>query len=149
MFYTIEEGPLVRGLQHNPVNALVAPRPIGWVSTVDLLGRVNLAPFSYFNLVSADPPVVVFAPNDKDSQGVAKDSLRNVRETGEFVARGARVQSLSDRRFAAAPRRTPQSRSIWRGRGRTHRRHGHRGRHGEYIEDRADGQIGRVRIFGH
>jgi flavin reductase (DIM6/NTAB) family NADH-FMN oxidoreductase RutF len=85
VFYTIEEGPLVRGLQHNPVNALVAPRPIGWVSTVDLLGRVNLAPFSYFNLVSADPPVVVFAPNDKDSEGVAKDSLRNVRETGEFV----------------------------------------------------------------
>lgn len=85
MFYTIEEGPQARGLRHNPINALVAPRPIGWVSTVDLLGRVNLAPFSYFNLVSADPPVVVFAPNEKDDQGTAKDSLRNVRETGEFV----------------------------------------------------------------
>jgi flavin reductase (DIM6/NTAB) family NADH-FMN oxidoreductase RutF len=64
---------------------LVAPRPIGWVSTVDRLGRVNLAPFSYFNLVSSDPPVVLFAPNDKDARGEEKDSLRNVRETGEFV----------------------------------------------------------------
>jgi flavin reductase (DIM6/NTAB) family NADH-FMN oxidoreductase RutF len=86
MFYTIAEGHVAGGLKHNPVNALVAPRPIGWISTVDLLGRVNLAPFSYFNLVSADPPVVVFAPNDKDGVGTAKDSLRNVRETGEFVA---------------------------------------------------------------
>jgi flavin reductase (DIM6/NTAB) family NADH-FMN oxidoreductase RutF len=85
VFYTIEEGPRARGLRHNPINALVAPRPIGWVSTVDLLGRVNLAPFSYFNLVSADPPVVLFAPNEKDDRGTAKDSLRNVRETGEFV----------------------------------------------------------------
>lgn len=85
MFYSIEEGPRACGLKHNPINALVAPRPIGWITTLDLLGRVNLAPFSYFNLVSADPPVVLFAPNEKDSQGVSKDSLRNVRETGEFV----------------------------------------------------------------
>lgn len=85
MFYTTEEGPQARGLQHNPINALVAPRPIAWVSTVDLKGRVNLAPFSYFNLVSADPPIVLFAPNDKDARGTAKDSFRNVQETGEFV----------------------------------------------------------------
>jgi flavin reductase (DIM6/NTAB) family NADH-FMN oxidoreductase RutF len=85
MFYSIEEGPRARGLKHNPINALVAPRPIGWVSSIDLTGRVNLAPFSYFNLVAGDPPVVMFAPNDKDDRGTIKDTLRNVRETREFV----------------------------------------------------------------
>jgi flavin reductase (DIM6/NTAB) family NADH-FMN oxidoreductase RutF len=85
MYYTISEGHQATGLRHNPLNALVAPRPIGWISTVDLAGRPNLAPFSYFNAISADPPFVMFAPNEKDSTGTEKDSLRNVRETGEFV----------------------------------------------------------------
>jgi flavin reductase (DIM6/NTAB) family NADH-FMN oxidoreductase RutF len=85
MFYTTADGPKSCGLRHNPLNALVAPRPIAWVSTISIDGRSNLAPFSYFNAVSADPPVVMFAPNAKDEQGGAKDSLRNVRDTGEFV----------------------------------------------------------------
>ena len=86
MLYTITAGHRSAGLRHNPINALVAPRPIGWVSTVDREGRSNLAPFSYFNLVSSDPPVVMFSPNEKDPHGTPKDTLRNVRETGEFVA---------------------------------------------------------------
>jgi flavin reductase (DIM6/NTAB) family NADH-FMN oxidoreductase RutF len=85
MFYTIEEGHRAAGLLHNPFNSIIAPRPIGWVSTVDTLGRPNLAPFSYFNAVAADPPMVMFAPNEKDTAGTQKDSLRNVAETGEFV----------------------------------------------------------------
>jgi flavin reductase (DIM6/NTAB) family NADH-FMN oxidoreductase RutF len=85
VYYTVEEGAHARGLRHDPINSLVAPRPIGWVSTIDGLGRRNLAPFSYFNLVSADPPIVMFAPNEKDDRGTAKDSFRNVSETREFV----------------------------------------------------------------
>lgn len=65
-------------------NAIVAPRPIGWISTINGRGQVNLAPFSHFNLVSTAPPVVMFscnAPADRHE----KDTIANVRETGEFV----------------------------------------------------------------
>ena len=72
------------GLPHNPLNALVAPRPIGWISTLSTLGVVNLAPFSYFNLVSSDPPVVMFSGSPRPDNG-RKDSQVNAEETGEFV----------------------------------------------------------------
>lgn len=65
-------------------NAIVAPRPIGWISTVDAQGKANLAPFSYFNIMSNDPPVLVFSCNTPEDRP-AKDTLQNVRETGEFV----------------------------------------------------------------
>ena len=61
----------------------VAPRPIAWVSTLSASGRPNLAPFSFFNAVCIDPPVLAFAPGLR--QGETKDTLRNVRETKEFV----------------------------------------------------------------
>ncbi len=67
------------GLAHDPLNSIVAPRPIGWVSTRSAAGVVNLAPYSFFNLFNYTPPVVGFA-----STGW-KDSVANVRETGEFV----------------------------------------------------------------
>lgn len=74
------------GLAFNPFKAIVAPRPIGWVTTVSRAGRVNLAPFSFFNAVASDPPVVVYGANGThEADGGEKDSLRNVRETGEFV----------------------------------------------------------------
>jgi flavin reductase (DIM6/NTAB) family NADH-FMN oxidoreductase RutF len=72
-------------LTHNPLNALVAPRPIGWITTVSGKGECNLAPFSYFNAFSADPPIVGFAPNAKPGDGGAKDSLANVRVVPEFT----------------------------------------------------------------
>jgi flavin reductase (DIM6/NTAB) family NADH-FMN oxidoreductase RutF len=72
-------------LTHNPLNALVAPRPIGWIGTVSAQGTENLAPFSYFNAFSADPPIVGFAPNAK-LEGGAKDTLANVRDVPEFTA---------------------------------------------------------------
>jgi flavin reductase (DIM6/NTAB) family NADH-FMN oxidoreductase RutF len=72
------------GLPHTPLNACVAPRPIGWISTVSKDGIVNLAPFSYFNLVSGDPPVVMFAASPKPDNG-RKDSQVNAEQTGEFV----------------------------------------------------------------
>ena len=71
---------------------IVTPRPIGWVTTVDGEGRVNLAPFSFFNVFGADPPIVIFSPlNRRD--GTRKDTLLNVEATGEFVLNGA-VESL-------------------------------------------------------
>ena len=65
------------------VNGLVAPRPIAWVSSEDRSGVRNLAPFSFFNAFSTQPPTVAIGPGSR--QGVNKDSLRNIRETGEFV----------------------------------------------------------------
>lgn len=74
------------GLNFNPFKAVVAPRPIGWVTTMDRNGVVNLAPYSFFNAVSSDPPMVFYGANGTHgADGGEKDSLRNVRETGEFV----------------------------------------------------------------
>jgi flavin reductase (DIM6/NTAB) family NADH-FMN oxidoreductase RutF len=90
IFYSTDgNGPSYRdlGFTHNPFLALVVPRPIGWISTIDAHGTVNLAPFSFFNAVSSRPPMVFFAANGNHlAAGGDKDSLRNVRETGEFVA---------------------------------------------------------------
>jgi flavin reductase (DIM6/NTAB) family NADH-FMN oxidoreductase RutF len=63
----------------------VAPRPIAWASTVDAQGQANLAPFSFFNLFSAAPPVVVFSPARSGRTGAHKHTLLNARETGEVV----------------------------------------------------------------
>ncbi len=76
---------------YNLVLNSVAPRPIAWVSTISATGAHNLAPFSFFNAVCIDPPLLAFAPGLRaskqpgSSDGVAKDTLRNVRETQEFV----------------------------------------------------------------
>ena len=67
------------GLPHDPFNAIVGPRPIGWVSTMSASAILNLAPYSFFNAFNYTPPLIGFA-----SMGV-KDSVRNIRETGEFV----------------------------------------------------------------
>lgn len=67
------------GLPHNPFNAIVGPRPIGWISTRGANGGFNLAPYSFFNAFAYTPPIIGFA-----STG-SKDTLRNARETGEFV----------------------------------------------------------------
>ena len=67
------------GLPHDPFNAIVGPRPIGWVSTLSADGVVNLAPYSFFNAFNYTPPIVGFS-----SIGY-KDSVRNIETTGEFV----------------------------------------------------------------
>lgn len=67
------------GLPHDPFKAIVAPRPIGWISSLSAKGEINLAPYSYFNGVSSKPPCVMFA-----SEG-HKDSIANIMETREFV----------------------------------------------------------------
>jgi flavin reductase (DIM6/NTAB) family NADH-FMN oxidoreductase RutF len=72
-------------LRFSPFKALVVPRPIGWITTMSAAGDLNLAPFSFFNGVTDDPPCVMFCPNGTHPDGGPKDSLRNVQETGEFV----------------------------------------------------------------
>lgn len=82
MFYETKDP---HGLPHNPFKSLVVPRPIGWISTMSAAGEVNLAPFSYFNAMATDPPAVVFGCNGAHVEGGAKDTLENIRATGEFV----------------------------------------------------------------
>jgi flavin reductase (DIM6/NTAB) family NADH-FMN oxidoreductase RutF len=82
MFYRPEDG---HGLPHNPFNAIIAPRPIGWISTRSAAGIANLAPYSFFNGVAYSPPQVMFASTgDKPDQDDSKDSVANIRATGEF-----------------------------------------------------------------
>jgi flavin reductase (DIM6/NTAB) family NADH-FMN oxidoreductase RutF len=70
---------LGHGLPHDPFNAIVGPRPIGWVATRSAEGGLNLAPYSFFNAFNYTPPIVGFSSTSE------KDSLRNARATGEFV----------------------------------------------------------------
>jgi flavin reductase (DIM6/NTAB) family NADH-FMN oxidoreductase RutF len=82
MFYEPRHG---HGLPHNPFNAIVTPRPIGWISTRDAQGRDNLAPYSFFNAVAYVPPQVMFASTSaKPDRDGTKDSVANIRETGVF-----------------------------------------------------------------
>jgi flavin reductase (DIM6/NTAB) family NADH-FMN oxidoreductase RutF len=82
MFYRPQDG---HGLPHNPFNALVSPRPIGWISTRGADGSENLAPYSFFNAVAYVPPQVMFASTGaKQDRGDTKDSVANIRETGVF-----------------------------------------------------------------
>jgi len=75
-FYEPKNG---HGLRHDPFNAIVAPRPIGWISSRDSKGNVNLAPYSFFNGFCYVPPIIGF------SSTAWKDSVANIQETGAFV----------------------------------------------------------------
>lgn len=77
MFFEPSKG---HPFRHNPFKALVAPRPIGWIATRGASGAENLAPYSYFNAVSDEPPIVMFSSSGE------KDSLTLARESGCFVA---------------------------------------------------------------
>ena len=73
MFY--EPSKRNHGLPFDPFKAIVAPRPIGWISSISLRGEINLAPYSFFNGVSSDPPIVMFSSEGR------KDSLTFVEQT--------------------------------------------------------------------
>ena len=75
-FYEPKNG---HGLKHDPFNAMVAPRPIGWISSRGAKGNINLAPYSFFNGFCYKPPIVGFSSTSR------KDSVQNIEETGEFV----------------------------------------------------------------
>lgn len=76
MYYEAHES---HGLAYDPFKAIIAPRPIGWISTVDQAGTPNLAPYSFFNALSSSPPILMF------SSETLKDSAKNARDSGEFV----------------------------------------------------------------
>jgi flavin reductase (DIM6/NTAB) family NADH-FMN oxidoreductase RutF len=84
------------------LSSLVTPRPIAWVTTLGLDGVVNAAPFSFFNMLGANPPIVGFCPGDRED-GTPKDTARNVRQTHEFVV------NLVDENVAEAMNRTAAS----------------------------------------
>jgi flavin reductase (DIM6/NTAB) family NADH-FMN oxidoreductase RutF len=67
------------GLKHDPFNAIIAPRPIGWISSRNAKGHVNLAPYSFFNGFNYIPPIIGFSSTSR------KDSIANIEQTGEFV----------------------------------------------------------------
>ncbi len=75
-YYEPKDG---HGLKHDPFNAIIAPRPIGWISSRDLKGNVNLAPYSFFNAFCYHPPIIGF------SSTTWKDSVENIQATKEFV----------------------------------------------------------------
>jgi len=88
------------GLPHDPFSAIVAPRPIGWISTCAADGRLNLAPYSFFNAFNYLPPIIGFA-----SVG-HKDTLANIEATGEFVwnlASEALAQPMNQSSASAPP----------------------------------------------
>ena len=85
------------GLPHDPFKSCVVPRPIGWISSLNSDGQVNLAPYSFFNAVGGEPPMVMFS-----STGVApratKDTLMNIEETGEFVCNMATHVKIEEKK---------------------------------------------------
>ena len=83
MFY--EPAKNDHGLPLNPYKSIVVPRPIGWITTLDPDGIVNLAPYSQFNNLGYDPPYVMFSSGSRVGDGGPKDSARNALLTGEFV----------------------------------------------------------------
>lgn len=92
-----------RAEQAYPIlSSLICPRPIAWVTTLNADGSVNVAPFSFFNLVGTEPPLLMFCPGDRDD-GTPKDSARNARDRGEFVV------NLVDEPLAEAMVRTSAS----------------------------------------
>lgn len=88
------------GLPHDPFNAIVAPRPIGWISTQDAEGRLNLAPYSFFNGFNYTPPIIGFSSVGR------KDSLANAEATGEFcwnLATRSLAEAMNQSCAAVAP----------------------------------------------
>lgn len=104
MFYETKNR---HGLPHDPFKSCVSPRPIGWITTLDEAGGVNLAPYSFFNAVASAPPLVMFANNGTLPNG-AKDTIRNCEATGEFVVNVA----TWDLRFAMAATSAPEPTGV-------------------------------------
>lgn len=81
-FYQPSQG---HGLPHDPLNAIIGPRPIGWISSCDKAGQLNLAPYSFFNCFNYRPPIIGFSSNGW------KDSVRNITETGSLSGTSQRA----------------------------------------------------------
>lgn len=95
MFY--EPARRNHGLPFSPLKAIVAPRPIGWISSLGADGTANLAPYSFFNMIADLPPLVMF------SSAGRKDSVRNIEETGEFVCNLVTLDLIEPMNATSAP----------------------------------------------
>jgi len=100
MFYRADQP---HGLRHNPFNALVIPRPIGWISSIDADGNVNLAPYSFFNGVAYTPPQVMFSSTGQHEFGGLKDTVANIEASGEFVVNMATWDLRDPMNMSSAP----------------------------------------------
>jgi flavin reductase (DIM6/NTAB) family NADH-FMN oxidoreductase RutF len=83
MYYETERND--HGFRYDPLKACIVPRPIGWITSISPAGVVNLAPFSFFNIVSSDPAFVLFSAGTHDRDRGKKDTVANIEATGEFV----------------------------------------------------------------
>src|SRR5580698_9272542 len=95
IFYDVRKND--HGLPHDPFKAIVAPRPIGWITSMSKAGDINLAPYSWFNGVSSRPPMVMFASEER------KDSLTFIEETKEFVCNFATFELREQVNQTSAP----------------------------------------------
>lgn len=100
MFYEPKHG---SGLPHNPLNAIVVPRPIGWISTLSAEGVPNLAPYSFFNLIAYNPPQVMFSASSRHRFGGLKDAVADAQATGEFVVNVATWELREQMNASAVP----------------------------------------------
>ena len=100
MFYEPKDG---SGLPHNPLNAIVVPRPIGWISTLSAEGVPNLAPYSFFNAVAYTPPQVMFSATSNHQFGGLKDAVADAQATGEFVVNVATWDLREQMNASAVP----------------------------------------------
>ncbi|GBF28993.1 hypothetical protein MnTg03_00558 [bacterium MnTg03] len=82
MFYKTDQH---HGLPHDPFKSCVVPRPIAWISSIHPNGAINLAPFSFFNALASDPPMVMISFTGYHQHGGEKDSLYNIKSSGDFV----------------------------------------------------------------
>ncbi len=108
MFYRPEDG---HGLPHNPFNAIIAPRPIGWISTRGSDGHDNLAPYSFFNGAAYDPPQVMFSTTGaKPDRLRGKDTLGNIEQTGVFCVNVVEEEGINEMNASSAafPARTDE-----------------------------------------
>lgn len=102
MFFDTESNPACKPLPHNPFKACVAPRPIGWISTVSPDGVRNLAPYSFFNGVASEPPQIMYASNGYQPHG-PKDTLANIEATRAFVVNVATYELRDAMNASCAP----------------------------------------------
>ena len=100
MFYEPKNG---SGLPHNPFKAIVVPRPIGWISTLNAEGVPNLAPYSFFNAVADNPPQVMFSASNNHKYGGLKDAVADAQSTGEFVVNVATLDLREQMNASAVP----------------------------------------------
>jgi flavin reductase (DIM6/NTAB) family NADH-FMN oxidoreductase RutF len=91
------------GLPRDPFKSLVVPRPIGWISTINADGVVNVAPYSHFNICSIEPHAVMFSAGSKQGRDRRKDSQRNAEDIGEFVVNMATFELREKMNETSAP----------------------------------------------